>query len=174
MSQNIRNLMSHNSSSSFLEEDHRLLETNAFSSSNKYRMIYTMRTYCWQTSNSKNNYFLYSEANGCKGTDNQLFYYEHKHGQIKSKKWGDEYCLTNDLDKIHYKEYLYFAKCHYGSNQAWNYWDLHWSSHYDGKCIDRYRPDGRYHMKTCRDTDDQKHHPFDYRKKKYEWFDYSS
>ena len=72
-------------------------------SGREYRMIKTKKDdhyeYCWD---AQDDYYLYGSETNCNGSTQQLFYYEPKYGQIKSKKWGDNYCLTHDLDDYYY------------------------------------------------------------------------
>ena len=154
----------------------RSLSSNS-NASDRNIMIKTQKSdssyFCWQTDDE---YYLRGYETNCDGESSEFFYYIPKHGQIKSKKLGEEYCLTHDLDEDHYSGYLYFAKCHYGATQSWNHWDDHWSSAYNGQCIDIHRNhpgNQRYHLLNCEDTHDQRHYFYDYHESKFRsWFSY--
>ena len=173
---------SSSSSSSYLDTVIRNLGYSGSDGTNdtsgrQYRMIKTKNDdhyeYCWD---AQDDYYLYGRETNCNGSTQQLFYYEPKYGQIKSKKWGDNYCLTHDLDDYYYGGYLYFAKCHYGATQSWSYWDLHWTNRHNGKCADIYRNhpgNGRYHLQDCHDLYDQKHPIYYYDNQQYGWFGYT-
>jgi Ricin-type beta-trefoil lectin domain len=122
----------------------------------------TGKEMCWEAVEQNNYYYVYAKE--CVESQYQQYWYYTKRGELKNRYYGDEYCVYYDLNKKDQYDYLVLEKCHGGSNEAWNYIDYHWVSHYDGYCVDLCRNcGGTFEVKKCvKDETDQKHYVEDY------------
>jgi len=123
---------------------------------------------CWETvSEQGNNNYYYVEAKDCDNSKQSQEWYYSKYGELKNHAYGDDYCVHYDIysNDYYYNDYLVLEKCNQGgSNQAWNYIEKHFVSHYNGYCIDLCRDCGnKFEVKQCATNNkDQEHEVEDY------------